>query len=44
MSTIIVDDDGHYLLYEDTGIPEVSKGGPYTTLIIVHGTAFHKGG
>lgn len=43
MPTITIDHEGHYLYYEDTGAPKLSSGGVYSTLIIVHGTAFHKG-
>ena len=37
----IIDEQGHRLCFEDTGEP--SNGGIYTTLVLVHGTAFHSG-
>ncbi|OCB85418.1 hypothetical protein A7U60_g7427 [Sanghuangporus baumii] len=40
MPLITVDDQGHRLYYEDTG-PPPNGPVPYTTLIIIHGTAFH---
>lgn len=43
MPTIIVDDQNHYLHYEDTGVPGSSSKTPYTTFIVVHGTSFHSG-
>ena len=36
-----IDNQGHHLYYEDTGPPPDAH--LYTTLVIVHGTAFHAG-
>lgn len=41
MPTLPVDKDNHFLYYEDGGPPPNKT--TYTTLIIVHGTAFHAG-
>ena len=41
MPTVTVDSEQHTLYYEDTGAP--SGVADYTTLIIVHGTAYHSG-
>jgi len=43
MPTVTIDEHGNELFYEDTGAPQNSSNAPYTTLIIVHGTAFHGG-
>ncbi|KLO13267.1 hypothetical protein SCHPADRAFT_890146 [Schizopora paradoxa] len=43
MPTAPIDDQGNVLFYEDTGAPQNSSNEPYTTMIIVHGTAFHSG-
>ena len=44
MPTIPVNAQGHYLFYVDTGPPQLEGIlADYTTLIIVHGTAFHGG-
>ena len=40
MPAITIDDQGHRLYYEDTGVPPDVKG-VYTTLMIIHGTSFH---
>ncbi|KAH8116322.1 hypothetical protein DFH11DRAFT_1579941 [Phellopilus nigrolimitatus] len=40
MPSIPVDEQNHSLFYEDSGPPPTAEG-PYTTLIIVHGTVFH---
>lgn len=41
MPLITVDDEGHRLFYEDTGSPSSDESITYTTLIVIHGTAFH---
>lgn len=43
MPTIVVDEQGHYLSYEDTGAPNVKSDKSYTTFLIIHGTSFHSG-
>ncbi|THH08247.1 hypothetical protein EW145_g2822 [Phellinidium pouzarii] len=40
MPLIPIDDSGNSLFYEDSGIPSGAET-DYTTLIVVHGTAFH---
>ena len=44
MPSIVVDNLGNSLFYVDSGAPTgASSDKPYTTLIAVHGTAFHGG-
>ena len=39
MPTIVVNDAGAHLYYEDSGPPSAD----YTTLVLVHGAGFHGG-
>lgn len=44
MPLITIDGSGNSLQYVDTGAPQpITPDTAYTTLIIVHGTAFHGG-
>lgn len=44
MSSIVVDERGNSLYYVDTGAPgQADSEKAYTTLVIVHGNAFHGG-
>ena len=43
MPSIVVNDKGHILSYEDSGSPVNDSKTSYTTLILFHGTGFHGG-
>lgn len=41
MPTAVVNDEGGFLYYEDSGIPEGTVN--YTTIFLIHGLVFHSG-
>ena len=43
MPSIVINEKGYKLFYEDSGAPTMEPEARYTTLMLVHGTGFHGG-